>query len=541
MSQPNATSPAPSAPASLSERRRGLPGPVVPSRGPQRAERWLLPIAVCALLIPSAAFAAGDPLNFGSGVVSDLAHKVLGFARGWVVFAFILGLVLEMFGRAPGTPRHYGGVVWRLFIVSILLAQYDFAFGSVKRSIDTAAAQLAPGQGDFLNGVQTLTRGLDAQSAASQGQVASLRGQLQGAQGQYDAALVSGDANGTSTARGLVGKLSSALKAADPGTWGSIGGFLFDTLATFVFLFAELAHLIVSRLGVVLAAAFYVIGPLALVFTIPTFSRVGHAWFRRYVTYCCWPLFSAILLKLVLALLVAAKAPSTGGSQVAQNFFLAAMMILTALCVPSMASELIGGSASNFMAMGAARAISAARSVGRAVTEAKTAAVSAKDSIGSAAGAVADGAAAGAGVVANAAVAPSSNGHELMRAARQGEPPAALKDVTARERVPGGVGREAGGAGAIPNTPSKPDAARNAGGKGAFGGPGGGASTQGGRARHQGASTRNGHAGPQAGALPESSPPATHKAEFRAPAEPSDALPPPPPPDALREGGDITH
>jgi hypothetical protein len=286
--------------------------------------------------------------------------------------------------------------------------------------------------------------------------------------------------------------------------WGSVGGFLFDTLVTFIFLFAELAHLLVSRLGQLLAAAFYIFGPLALVFSIPTFSRVGHAWFKRYITYCCWPLFSAILLKLVLALLVGAKLPSA-----------AAMMILSALCVPHIAAELIGGSAANFMALGAAKAVAAARSMGHAVTGA----MKAKDTVADAAGAVKDKAAAAGAVVANAAVAPVANPAGLMQAMARSEIPAHLKDVTAHDRPAGGARSAGGGAagsgagGAVANSPPAPAAP-------------GHADTAGGRPKHQGNTTLKGR-GEGAVALPSNAP--------------GEERPPKPPPEAFEGHEDVTR
>src|SRR5204863_58261 len=54
-----------------------------------------------------------------------------------------------------------------------------------------------------------------------------------------------------------------------------------------------------GALARVLEVLFFVLGPLALVFSIPRPSDLGARWFRIFVTVVSWPIFSGLILAIV--------------------------------------------------------------------------------------------------------------------------------------------------------------------------------------------------------------------------------------------------
>src|SRR5207302_15042 len=55
-------------------------------------------------------------------------------------------------------------------------------------------------------------------------------------------------------------------------------------------------------LALLLIGLFYVLGPLALVFSIPSVSDIGTKWFSEFLSFCIWPIISGLLLRVTIAL-----------------------------------------------------------------------------------------------------------------------------------------------------------------------------------------------------------------------------------------------
>jgi type IV secretion system protein TrbL len=99
----------------------------------------------------------------------------------------------------------------------------------------------------------------------------------------------------------------------------------------------------VNWLSRILTATLFVIGPLALVAGIPRVSSTGTRWFVRFVTIASWPVFSGVLLSVLVTL---------GAQGAVRRTYLeclvaALVMLVTALATPLLASHVIGGALDN--------------------------------------------------------------------------------------------------------------------------------------------------------------------------------------------------
>jgi hypothetical protein len=106
---------------------------------------------------------------------------------------------------------------------------------------------------------------------------------------------------------------------------------------------AEAAVFLVNWLSRILTATLFVIGPLALVAGIPRVSSTGTRWFVRFVTIASWPVFSGVLLSVLVTL---------GAQGAVRRTYLeclvaALVMLVTALATPLLASHVIGGALDN--------------------------------------------------------------------------------------------------------------------------------------------------------------------------------------------------
>src|SRR5207253_1664505 len=94
---------------------------------------------------------------------------------------------------------------------------------------------------------------------------------------------------------------------------------------------------ILARIALLL---FYVIGPIALVASLPRASHVGTRWFGQYVGVACWPILSALIVRIVLAIgLSGLYAASAVG-----HVCVALALGLCAFAVPVVSNALVGGS-----------------------------------------------------------------------------------------------------------------------------------------------------------------------------------------------------
>jgi hypothetical protein len=272
------------------------------------------------LAVPGLAFAAGPSvLDFTTGAPKELADRTLGIARDLFVFSFVLALLLELFGRSPTAIRDYAGCVTRALVVFLLLAFYHPVFGAVINVTQGVAERVTP-------------KGAWFQFSHESRQYL---GKL------YDQKSPADDAAAKDAA--------SDPSLADPHLSGSIvGGFIFQSFVSIIVLLGLAVFGVIALLAKILCGVFFVLGPLAIVCSIPRFSDLGTRWFRQFVTFASWPIFSGLLLALTLATGVKGLYASGAlGSIIA-----ALVMVGMGLATPIMASAVIGGSLKDVAAQG---------------------------------------------------------------------------------------------------------------------------------------------------------------------------------------------
>ena len=280
-------------------------------------------LALAILVLPAVALAVDAAstrdlvLDFErSGVLKDLLAKTLGVAKSFLFLSTFLAFGLEAFGRSPTAERDYGAVTWRLVVVLLLLWNYQAVFGGVIGLLDRVEREVAPAS----TWKALVTRANDMRQAledlASHGEQAP--------------------PPGTKTSEP---RSSAPSRLA---TW------TYEALVSIVQLLAEGIVFLINWLSRILTATLFVLGPLALVAAIPRVSRTGTRWFLRFVTIASWPIFSGVLLSVLV---------SISGQGVPRHSYLeclvaALVMLVTALSTPMLASHVIGGALENFAATG---------------------------------------------------------------------------------------------------------------------------------------------------------------------------------------------
>ena|GEM_PF-2270265 len=274
-------------------------------------------LVAAALLAPAVAL-AGDAastrdfvLDFErSGVLKDLLAKTLAVARSFLFLSTFLAYFLEAFGRSPVAGRDYAAVTWRVLVVLLLLWNYQTVFGGVIGLLDGLERQVAPPSTwkAFVSQSYDMRRALE--EVASNGER---------------------PAGGDGTAGSV---------ASEP---SGITAWAYDALIACIQLVAEAAVFLVNWLSRILTATLFVIGPLALVAGIPRMSSTGSRWFVRFVTIASWPVFSGVLLSVLVTL---------GAQGAIRRTYLeclvaALVMLVTALATPILASHVIGGALDN--------------------------------------------------------------------------------------------------------------------------------------------------------------------------------------------------
>ena len=292
------------------------------SRGPS-----LLPLlALTAFaVVPSLAFAADTKplmLDFSAGTpMGALLGKTIGVAKSFLPLAAIVAFVLEAFGKAPTQDRDYGAVLWRIVVVLLLLWNYQPLFGSVISLCDKVASQVTPADP---------WQSFDAQTAAFKQAMAKMSGAESQAAGQG------------------AGQATPPAQPDGAASGGTFGGFLYDTGVSLIMLLCEAIVFIIVRLSRILSAAFFILGPLALVAAIPRPSQTGGKWFSHFVTYSSWPIFSGVLLSIVVAL----SAQGMGLETYLGSIVAAGVMAATAIAAPVIASHVVGGTLQNLASTG---------------------------------------------------------------------------------------------------------------------------------------------------------------------------------------------
>ncbi len=295
--------------------------------------RWwpgLAPLACAALLLLAPALAvAGDAastrdlvLDFErSGVLKDLLGKTLGVARSFLFLSAFLAYALEAFGRAPSEGRDYGAVTWRLVLVLFLLWNYQAVFGGVIGLLDRLEREVAPDS----TWKALITRATEMRQA-------------------LEALASNGEAPPSPSAQ---------PSAPSAGPLSRLASWTYEALVAVVQLLAEGAVFLINWLSRILTATLFILGPLALVAGIPRVSRTGTRWFLRFVTIASWPIFSGVLL----SVLVTVSAQGALRRSYLECLVAALVMLVTALSTPTLASHVIGGALENFAAAGFLNAV----------------------------------------------------------------------------------------------------------------------------------------------------------------------------------------
>jgi hypothetical protein len=284
---------------------------------------WLGALAAGALIAVPAVALAGDAastrdlvLDFErSGALKDLLGKTLGVAKSFLFLSAFLAFALEAFGRSPTAERDYAAVTWRLLTVLLLLWNYQAIFGGVIGLLDRVEREVAPESTwkAFVVRATEMRQALD--DLASNGEQAPPPGQA------------------AAEPRGVPSRLA---------TW------TYEALVAVVQLLAEGIVFLINWLSRILTATLFILGPLALVAAIPRVSSTGTRWFHRFVTIASWPIFSGVLLSVLVTI---------SGQGVQRQSYLeclvgALVMLVTALSTPLLASHVIGGALENFAAAG---------------------------------------------------------------------------------------------------------------------------------------------------------------------------------------------
>lgn len=294
-------------------------------------------VGLVALLLPAAALASS---SYGIDITGGAAKEMLGItmqmAWGFLPFATIVAILVEA-AKSPSVQKDFLSVVWRVVIVLALLGAYPVVFGSVVRTSQAIAARLAPDSAyeDFR---WAMSKKLEFLKATQEGEMDRESG-------------------------GVVDKVGLALRHAGQ----LFGGVLFNLFMTFIILIGQLAHWVLTQVGAILASLFYILGPLALVWAIPRITGTGGKWFAAFVTYCTWPLYSGIIVRLVTAMGTLSLADRSSGGGVLmvsgvpmdQAVLLSAVaasavLLVTAIAVPKVAGSIVSAAAGNFASQGLA-------------------------------------------------------------------------------------------------------------------------------------------------------------------------------------------
>lgn len=276
--------------------------------------RGLVAAVACA---PSLALAgAGSVLDvsLGGGVVGTWTGTTLKVATSFVPFLFVVALMVEAFGKAPGEPRDFGAVAWRTVVVVVLLAFYGAVFGGLAATLDGVSRSIAPQEtwAKLASATEAFLQSKADYQAKEMGAAAANRDvaglAMQHATGQVDA----------------------------------LGGMLIDAVVALILLAGQAAFRIVGTFGQVLTMLLYVLGPLAIAASVPRGSDAGTKWLRVFVSVLLWPLVSALLVGLLSEYALKALAPQDSYESAYKSIALAGILCVTAFAVPVVASALTG-------------------------------------------------------------------------------------------------------------------------------------------------------------------------------------------------------
>jgi hypothetical protein len=272
-------------------------------------------------------------LDLKKEAIGELCGHSLEVAWKFLIVAAVLALIIEAFGRSPVERRDYAGVGWRVFLVVILLTFYGPIFSTVIQTAQAIANEFKPMEANEQLGREAAE--YFKQMKAKAQPPPSVEQQPPGMQAPPDAP----DA----------GLLGGMVYEGAIHLFVTIGEALFWILG------------IISRIAILLL---YAMGPLAIVASLPGPTSVGTRWFGHFVGVACWPIFSALIVRILLAVGISGFYSANAFGHVC----VALAMALCALAVPFLSAALIGGPAATatqqgfkIASGGAASLMSAAR------------------------------------------------------------------------------------------------------------------------------------------------------------------------------------
>src|SRR6266567_175898 len=310
---------------------------------------WMLATAAVLLAGPAFALAADGvsvkdvtiALDFTdqNGALAQYLARSLSTAWHWVPFSMVVGFVVEGIGPTPGTPRNFQAVAWRTLIVCILLANYSAVLGKVIKYSGEIAAELRPTDAtqEFSDHLDNLYKNMQQSDADAQDAAIAAGVETDG----FGNVATGPDADKALKANQEKVAKDTAEVGKAPAKYG-LAGPIYDGMIGFFLTFMKAIVFGVEWVSKILAAVFYIVGPIALAAAIPRFSGTGSKWFHHYVTICSWPIFSGILLGVAVAV------AKQGALQEQTSSYLGALvagliMGFIALVAPVIASWVVGG------------------------------------------------------------------------------------------------------------------------------------------------------------------------------------------------------
>ena len=241
-------------------------------------------------------------LDLSQGPINDLCNQTTSIALNLFVVFGLIAVIVEAFGHGPEHRRDFAGIAWRAVVVMLLLKFYAPLFGSVINTTQAIADQFKPMEAN---------EELSAQTA------------------QYFATATQLPLPTTATA--------NAPLSPEP-SW--IGTKIYETSIHLIITLGQGVFWALGILARIALLLFYVVGPLALVASLPRASHVGTRWFGQYVGVACWPILGAIVVRIVLAIGLSGLYSASALGHVC----VALALGLCAFAVPVVANALVGGS-----------------------------------------------------------------------------------------------------------------------------------------------------------------------------------------------------
>ena len=284
-----------------------------------RLSRFLF---VVFITVPGLAMADTLPsLDLRSGAPQVLLGRVMGKAYVLLVFAFLIGLILEGVGKPGHHEKNIGRVVWRMLLMLFLLKAYPTICGTVVNTTQALAASIAP-QNTY-----------DSWKKTMEGSLKAYKGDATPPDG------ASGGSELASAAARLKGITSRSAFVA-----GYMGGVAFDALRGLFILVCQAASWVFRQLTNVALAFFFVVGPLALACNVPLGVDSAGRWFRTFVTIAFWPVGSALVFALSNSITSVGQSQGSGTTGASWTAIAAALLVLVLnLSVPKLCSAIIGG------------------------------------------------------------------------------------------------------------------------------------------------------------------------------------------------------